>query len=131
MIRLDLHRPPAVSFGLAGLLLVACNNGGGSGQSDTDTPATATSGTAATATDGATEDPTGDPTGGEALDPGRVTVHRLNRTEYNNTVRDLLGTSQRGRLRPRLRQHRRRAQHLAAAGRAVRARRRVADQGGD
>jgi hypothetical protein len=26
-------------------------------------------------------------------DPGRVTVHRLNNTEYNNTVRDLLGTS--------------------------------------
>jgi len=24
-------------------------------------------------------------------DPGRVTVHRLNRSEYNNTVRDLLG----------------------------------------
>ena len=43
MIRLDLHRPPAVSFGLAGLLLVACNNGGGGGQSDTDTPATASS----------------------------------------------------------------------------------------
>lgn len=28
-------------------------------------------------------------------DPGRVTLHRLNRDEYNNTVRDLLGTSQR------------------------------------
>ncbi|HEV8247777.1 MAG TPA: DUF1587 domain-containing protein, partial [Polyangiaceae bacterium] len=28
-----------------------------------------------------------------ADDPGRVTVHRLNRAEYNNTVRDLLGTS--------------------------------------
>jgi hypothetical protein len=28
-------------------------------------------------------------------DPGRVTVHRLNNTEYNNTVRDLLGTSRR------------------------------------
>lgn len=47
-----------------------------------------------------TEDPTADPTdtatGGEpALDPGRVTIHRLNRSEYNNTVRDLLGTSQR------------------------------------
>jgi hypothetical protein len=26
-------------------------------------------------------------------DPGRVTLHRLNRAEYNNTVRDLLGTS--------------------------------------
>jgi hypothetical protein len=29
-------------------------------------------------------------------EPGRVTVHRLNNTEYNNTVRDLLGTA----LRP-------------------------------
>ncbi len=29
-------------------------------------------------------------------DPGRVTLHRLNRAEYNNTVRDLLGTT----LRP-------------------------------
>ena len=26
-------------------------------------------------------------------DPGRVTLHRLNRVEYNNTVRDLLGTT--------------------------------------
>ncbi|HEY0708231.1 MAG TPA: DUF1587 domain-containing protein, partial [Polyangia bacterium] len=25
-------------------------------------------------------------------DPGRVTIHRLNKTEYNNTMRDLLGT---------------------------------------
>jgi hypothetical protein len=31
--------------------------------------------------------------GGEPADPGRVTVHRLNNAEYNNTVRDLLGTS--------------------------------------
>lgn len=31
-----------------------------------------------------------------ATDPGRVTLHRLNRAEYNNTVADLLGTS----LRP-------------------------------
>jgi Protein of unknown function (DUF1592)/Protein of unknown function (DUF1588)/Protein of unknown function (DUF1587)/Protein of unknown function (DUF1595)/Protein of unknown function (DUF1585) len=28
-------------------------------------------------------------------DPGRVTIHRLNRTEYNNTIRDLLGTTAR------------------------------------
>src|SRR5690606_35603898 len=33
---------------------------------------------------------------GPAGDPGRVTVHRLNNSESNNTVRDLLGTS----LRP-------------------------------
>jgi hypothetical protein len=32
--------------------------------------------------------------GVNATDPGRVTMHRLNRAEYNNTVRDLLGTSQ-------------------------------------
>ncbi len=32
------------------------------------------------------------PVGG---DPGRVTLHRLNRVEYDNTVRDLLGTAQR------------------------------------
>ncbi len=30
----------------------------------------------------------------QATDPGRVTLHRLNRAEYNNTVRDLLGTTQ-------------------------------------
>jgi hypothetical protein len=30
------------------------------------------------------------------LDPGRVTIRRLNRTEYNNTIRDLLGVD----LRP-------------------------------
>src|SRR5258706_12521407 len=28
-----------------------------------------------------------------ARDPGRVTMRRLNQTEYDNTVRDLLGTS--------------------------------------
>ena len=27
-----------------------------------------------------------------AIDPGRVGIHRLNNTEYNNTVRDLFGT---------------------------------------
>lgn len=31
--------------------------------------------------------------GVNATDPGRVTLHRLNRAEYNNTVRDLLGTN--------------------------------------
>ncbi len=36
----------------------------------------------------------GGTTGTQATDPGRVTLHRLNRAEYNNTVHDLLGTSQ-------------------------------------
>ena len=55
-------------------------------------------------------------------DPGRVTARRLNRNEYNNTVRDLLGVDLRpgrrlpaGRLRLRLRQHRRRAVAVAGA----------------
>jgi hypothetical protein len=38
--------------------------------------------------------PTADPT--QCADPGRVTLRRLNRSEYDNTVRDLLGTT----LRP-------------------------------
>ncbi len=29
----------------------------------------------------------------QGVDPGRVTIRRLNRTEYNNTVRDLLGVN--------------------------------------
>jgi hypothetical protein len=37
----------------------------------------------------------GDPPPAGPPDPGRVTMHRLNRAEYNNTVRDLLGTQQR------------------------------------
>ena len=62
-------------------------------------------------------------------DPGRVTARRLNRTEYNNTIRDLLGvTLQAGRrisgrrLRLRVRQHRRRAHALADADGEVHAR---------
>lgn len=41
--------------------------------------------------------PDAQPDGGPAsvTDPGRVTIHRLNRAEYNNTVRDLLGTDRR------------------------------------
>jgi hypothetical protein len=31
--------------------------------------------------------------GDSGSDPGRVTLHRLNNAEYNNTVRDLLGTT--------------------------------------
>ncbi|APR76833.1 Hypothetical protein A7982_02180 [Minicystis rosea] len=37
-------------------------------------------------------DPDEDGSSTEAADPGRVTLHRLNRAEYDNTVRDLLGT---------------------------------------
>lgn len=85
-------------FGAAlGLALLGCQNGPAT--HDTDDAATAgnTTGSPTGAPTGSdTDDPTtGDPTGGAELDPGRVTVHRLNRTEYNNTVKDLLGTAQR------------------------------------
>ena len=60
-------------------------------------------------------------------DPGRVTARRLNRTEYNNTIKELLGVDVRpgrrlpaGRCRLRLRQHRRRAVALAGADGEVR-----------
>jgi hypothetical protein len=39
--------------------------------------------------DGDTGDGDGDGDGDELPDPGRVTIHRLNNAEYNNTVRDL------------------------------------------
>ena len=55
-------------------------------------------------------------------DPGHVTLRRLNRNEYRNTIRDLLGvdydTPRRlsaGRHGPRFRQHRQRAECVAAA----------------
>ena len=41
---------------------------------------------------GCSGDPTDHPPIGD--DPGRVTMHRLNRSEYNHTVKDLLGTAQ-------------------------------------
>lgn len=45
----------------------------------------------ATAGDDAADDAGsgGETEGDELLDPGRVTLHRLNRVEYNNTIRDL------------------------------------------
>ena len=60
----------------------------GPGSDTTPTTSAGDDPTAASASD------TGETGGTEAQDPGRVTIHRLNRNEYNNTVRDLLGTSQ-------------------------------------
>ena len=56
----------------------ACGSGGGS-----SSPGVAQPGSAGMAS---TMDDT-------PVDPGRVAIHRLNNTEYNNTIRDLLGTS--------------------------------------
>src|SRR5450432_1571556 len=60
--------------------------GTGSGASMGPTSGGAGSGGFGTGTAGAAVVPLG-------TDPGRVTIHRLNRAEYNNTVRDLLGTT--------------------------------------
>jgi hypothetical protein len=76
------------------LLPLACVGEIGGGAATTHRPGTGSAGGGA---------PTGDPnappgaTGSTGPgDPGRVTLRRLNRTEYDNTLRDLLGTS----LRP-------------------------------
>ncbi len=44
---------------------------------------------------GSETDPVPPKPGPASADAGRVTIHRLNRAEYNNTVRDLLGTTAR------------------------------------
>jgi len=65
----------------------ANGSAGGStlGQGAGGGPATGTGGNAAAGNGSATSGP---------LDPGRVTIRRLNRAEYDNTVRDLTGTAQ-------------------------------------
>ncbi len=78
-------RPMRISI-LPVALLVACNGGGGGAGKNGTTTQPSTGSTGST-----TETPT---TASEGYDPGRKTLHRLNRAEYNNTVRDLLGTDQ-------------------------------------
>src|SRR5262245_10987518 len=65
------------------VLLAGCsgNIGGLSDNRGTQPGRTGTSGTG------------GGGAGVAATDPGRVTMHRLNRVEYDNTVRDLLGST--------------------------------------
>lgn len=43
--------------------------------------------------DGGVPPPDGDARGGGPLDPGRIPLHFLNNTEYENTVKDLLGVT--------------------------------------
>ncbi|MFV8755719.1 DUF1592 domain-containing protein [Nannocystaceae bacterium ST9] len=66
-----------------GLTAIGCKGGGDEGADDDVGDATGSDGTGTDGTDG-----TGDGDG-DALDPGRVTVHRLNNAEYDNTVQDL------------------------------------------
>lgn len=70
----------AVTFVLGGILLAGCQ-GAIDGTLEGDVPSRAGG--------GSTPGPGPQP----GVDPGRVGIHRLNNTEYDNTVRDLLGTS--------------------------------------
>ncbi len=70
----------ALSLGCTGVIA-------GEGTSDGAAPSSA-SGPGSSSSGGSTA-----MVGALATDPGRVTLHRLNRAEYDNTVRDLLGTS--------------------------------------
>src|SRR3954447_5574499 len=71
------------SFGLVGLLALASGCTGSVGAPEG--PSTDFASVNGSPTDGSGSAADGD--------PGRVTLHRLNRAEYNNTVRDLLGTT--------------------------------------
>jgi hypothetical protein len=80
---------------VAGVLLAGCTGTVSSGMGGPPGPSEMSSGTGSTGVGsvgtggtGATVPPLGQ------RDPGRVTARRLNRAEYDNTVRDLLGTSQ-------------------------------------
>ena len=79
---------------MAGLLGTACEGkvqptGGSSGPNGGGNPSGTPGAPGATGMGG-----TGNTPLPGVRDPGRVTIRRLNRAEYDNTVRDLLGTSQ-------------------------------------
>lgn len=63
------------------------------GEPGVDPNRNSVSGDASTLGDSST--PTDSSVAPRPIDPQRVTIHRLNRAEYNNTVRDLLGTRRR------------------------------------
>jgi hypothetical protein len=83
------YLPDVARYGIAvGALAFASACTGKIG--DTATPPHGATGGGNTGTGGGNTTGTG---GGGVVDPGRVGIHRLNNTEYNNTVRDLLGTA--------------------------------------
>src|SRR4051812_7095332 len=77
------------AFALAGL--VACDGIVGSSETGGGLPGKAGGTTSGTSGSGGMTTGTGG--GPESNDPGRVVMHRLNFSEYNNTVRDLLNTN--------------------------------------
>src|SRR5687768_18151208 len=85
------HRTPRTGALLAALGVVACMGRAGDPpprQVNGDRMQPGAAGTGGAGGSGAA--PIAGAPGG-VVAPGRVTLHRLNRTEYDNTVRDLLG----------------------------------------
>jgi hypothetical protein len=72
--------PLAAWLSIAFAPSLACTNDDAKSEND---------GTDGTAGDGDGDSGDGDGDGEQLPDPGRVTIHRLNNAEYNNTVRDL------------------------------------------
>jgi len=75
------------------LVTVGCSGDGQSAATATTTDSDSSSGWTTEGDDVESDGETDDAVD-EADDPGRVTLRRLNRNEYNNTVRDLLWTTQ-------------------------------------
>ncbi|MBC8073256.1 MAG: DUF1592 domain-containing protein [Deltaproteobacteria bacterium] len=82
------QRQHGVTLGVLTMVLGGCYTGLGTAAGGADDAA---SDVATDADEGTTGDGEGSDTGepGDLEDPGRITLHRLNRAEYNNTVRDL------------------------------------------
>lgn len=78
------HIVSAATLALGGLLLLGCNGSIDGSMGNAGGPPVVPSGG---------NGPGPGPTPDANIDPGRVGIHRLNNTEYNNTVRDLLGTA--------------------------------------
>jgi len=72
------------------LALGGCYSGFSANAGGSDADSAADAGSGADESGGDTDGDSGDSDGVDAdADPGRVTLHRLNRAEYNNTIRDL------------------------------------------
>jgi hypothetical protein len=79
--------PPGSATGTGGTPNVATTGTGGANVG------TGTGGTSSTTGTGGTGGAGGSTVACGAVDPGRVTIHRMNNLEFNNTVRDLLGNT--------------------------------------
>jgi hypothetical protein len=88
---------PSGSAGIGGVSVGGIGGAASTGAEPTSSTATTSGGAGAGTTAGSTATVgtvTGGMSGPEPIDIGTKVVHRLSNTEYDNTVRDLLGTTQ-------------------------------------